>query len=194
MPATPGRFDSARVHIEISQTMTLAGGDVTRAEDPDWLLIRRLRAGDENAFAELVEKYRTAMLSMALSYVPSRAVAEEVVQDAWMGVLRGIQVFEGRSSLRTWLFRILINRAISAATRERRSVPVDDMQPVVEASRFDAAGNWQVPPEPWADLVEEGDGGEDGCSCRGRDRRAPGAAERGRDTARRAGPEQRGSV
>jgi RNA polymerase sigma-70 factor, ECF subfamily len=151
----PGRFDSARVHIEISQTMTLAGGDVTRAEDPDWLLVRRLRAGDENAFAELVEKYRTAMLSMALSYVPSRAVAEEVVQDAWMGVLRGIPVFEGRSSLRTWLFRILINRAISAATRERRSVPVDDMQPVVEASRFDAAGNWRVPPEPWADLVED---------------------------------------
>jgi RNA polymerase sigma-70 factor (ECF subfamily) len=155
MPAMPGRFDGARVHIGISQMMTLAGGDVTRAEDPDWLLVCRLRAGDEDAFADMVEKYSAAMLSTALSYVPSRAVAEEVVQDAWMGVLRGIEVFEGRSSLRTWLFRILINRAISAGTRERRSVPVDDMQPVVEASRFDAAGNWQVPPEPWADLVED---------------------------------------
>ena len=124
-------------------------------DDPDRPLVCRLRAGDEDAFTDLVEKYRAAMLSIALSYVPSRAVAEEVVQDAWIGVLRGIGVFEGRSSLRTWLFRILINRAISAGTRERRSVPVDDMRPVVDASRFDAAGNWKVPPEPWADLVED---------------------------------------
>jgi RNA polymerase sigma-70 factor, ECF subfamily len=124
-------------------------------EDPDSLLVCRLRAGDEDAFANLVNKYGGTMLSMALGRVPSRAVAEEVVQDAWVGVLRSIEVFEGRSSFRTWLFRILINRAISAATRERRTVPVEDMRPVVDASRFDAAGNWQMPPEPWADQADD---------------------------------------
>jgi RNA polymerase sigma-70 factor (ECF subfamily) len=124
-------------------------------EDPDSELISRLRAGDESAFAELAGKYQGAMLSMARGYVPSGAVAEEVVQDAWVGVLRGIHGFERRSSFRTWLFRILVNRAISAGVRERRSVPVDDMGPVVDASRFDAGGTWQVPPEPWADQVDD---------------------------------------
>jgi RNA polymerase sigma-70 factor, ECF subfamily len=125
------------------------------AEDPDIDLIGRLRAGDEDAFVALAEKYRPVMLSLALDYVPSRAVAEEVVQDTWIGVLRGIGRFEHRSTFRTWLFRIVINRAVSAATRERRSVPVDDMEPVVSASRFDALGNWAVPPEPWAEQVED---------------------------------------
>jgi RNA polymerase sigma-70 factor (ECF subfamily) len=95
------------------------------------------------------------MLSMARGYVPSGAVAEEVVQDTWVGVLRGIGRFERRSSFRTWLFRIVVNRAISAGARERRSVPVDDMGPVVDASRFDAGGSWRVPPEPWADQVDD---------------------------------------
>jgi RNA polymerase sigma-70 factor (ECF subfamily) len=103
----------------------------------------------------LAEKYRAAMLSVALGYVPSRAVAEEVVQDAWIGVLRGINRFEHRSSFRTWLFCILIKRAISAATQEHRSVPLEDMEPVVDASRFDAVGTWLVPPEPWAEQVDD---------------------------------------
>jgi RNA polymerase sigma-70 factor (ECF subfamily) len=124
-------------------------------EDPDYGLVGRLRAGDEVAFVALAEKYQAAMLSVALSHVRSRAVAEEVVQDAWVGVLRGIDGFERRSTFRTWLFRILVNRAISAASRERRSVPVDDIQPVADASRFDAAGNWRQPPEPWADRVDD---------------------------------------
>ena len=124
-------------------------------EDPDSDLINLLRAGDEAAFVMLTEKYQVAMLSTALIYVPSRAVAEEVVQDAWIGVLRGIDRFERRSAFRTWLFRILINRAVSAASRERRSVPVDDMQPVVDGSRFDSAGNWATPPEPWSDQVDD---------------------------------------
>ena len=105
-------------------------------EDPDAELISRLRAGDERAFVELAGKYQGAMLSMARGYVPSDAAAQEVVQDAWLGVLRGIDGFERRSSFRTWLFRILVNRAISAGVRERRSVPVDDMGPVVDASCF----------------------------------------------------------
>jgi RNA polymerase sigma-70 factor, ECF subfamily len=126
-----------------------------QAEDPDSELVSRLRVGDESAFAELAGKYQGAMLSMARGYVPSGAVAEEVVQDAWVGVLRGIGRFERRSSFRTWLFRILVNRAISAGARERRSIPVDDMGPVVDASLFDAGGSWRVPPEPWADQVDD---------------------------------------
>jgi RNA polymerase sigma-70 factor, ECF subfamily len=124
-------------------------------EDPDSELVSRLLAGDEGAFTQLVEKYQSAMLAIAAGYVPSRTVAEEAVQDAWVGVLRGISGFGQRASFRTWLFRILINRAISVATRERRSVPVADMDPVVDASRFDASGNWLVPPEPWADQVDD---------------------------------------
>jgi RNA polymerase sigma-70 factor, ECF subfamily len=124
-------------------------------EDPDAELVGRFRAGDEDAFVALAGKYRAVMLSLALGYAPSMAVAEEVVQDAWVGVLRGIGKFEHRSTFRTWLFRIVINRAVSAAARERRSVPVDDPQPADGVSRFDAAGNWEVPPEPWADRVED---------------------------------------
>jgi len=124
-------------------------------EDPDSELVSRVRAGDEGAFAELAGKYHGSMLSIARGYVPSGAVAEEVVQEAWIGVLRGIGRFERRSSFRTWLFRILVNRAISAGVRERRSVPVADIGPVVDASCFDAGGTWQAPPEPWADQVDD---------------------------------------
>jgi len=128
-------------------------GSRSMLEDPDAELVGRFRAGDEDAFAVLAGKYRVVMLSLALGYVPSMAVAEEVVQDAWVGVLRGIGTFEHRSTFRTWLFRIVINRAVSAAARERRTVPVDGLEPANGGSRFDAAGNWEVPPEPWADQV-----------------------------------------
>jgi RNA polymerase sigma-70 factor, ECF subfamily len=94
------------------------------------------------------------MLSLAAGYVPSMAVAEEVVQDTWLGVLRGIGGFEGRSSVRTWLFRILVNRARTAGARERRSVAIGDAGPAVDRSRFDATGHWALPPERW---VEEAD-------------------------------------
>ena len=117
-------------------------------------LIQRLRAGDEQAFVVLVRRYHDSMIRLASSFVPSRAVAEEVVQDTWMGVVRGIGNFEGRSSLRTWLFRILVNRARTAGTRERRSVAIGDAEPAVDPSRFDEAGAWQSPPEQW---VEEAD-------------------------------------
>lgn len=125
------------------------------SEDPDSELLSRLRAGDEGAFVELAGKYQGTMLSIARRHVPTSAVAEEVVQDTWIGVLRGINRFEHRSTFRTWLFRILVNRAISAGIRERRSVPVDDLAPVVLASRFDAGGTWEVLPEPWTDQVDD---------------------------------------
>jgi len=101
-------------------------------QDPDAALLSRLRAGDEQAFVVLVRRHHDAMLRLACGYVPSVAVAEEVVQDTWLGVLRGIGGFEGRSSVRTWLFRILVNRARTTGARERRSVAVGDPEPAVD--------------------------------------------------------------
>ena len=94
------------------------------------------------------------MLQLAASFVPSRAVAEEVVQDTWLALLRGLEGFEGRSSLKTWLFRILVNRARTTGTREQRSVPVADPEPVVDPSRFDGSGHWADPPEHWIEAAE----------------------------------------
>jgi RNA polymerase sigma-70 factor (ECF subfamily) len=92
---------------------------------------------------------------LAASFGPSHAVAEEVVQDTWVAVLRGIGHFEGRSSFRTWLFRILVNRARTAGVRERRSIAVDDVGPAVEASRFDDKGHWLSAPEHWVERVDD---------------------------------------
>lgn len=102
----------------------------------------------------LVKRYNGSMLRLALSFVPSRAVAEEVVQDTWLAVLRGIAGFQGRSSLRTWIFTILVNRARSTGAREQRSVPVADAGPAVDASRFGPDGAWAVPPEHWIEQAE----------------------------------------
>jgi RNA polymerase sigma-70 factor (ECF subfamily) len=116
-------------------------------------LLRRLRAGDEAAFADLVERYHPAMIRLALLHVRSRAVAEEVAQDAWLGLLRGIDRFEGRSSLRTWLFRIVINRAISTGVRENVHLPVSDEELEMTDGRFSQDGWWVTPPTHWADEV-----------------------------------------
>ncbi len=123
-------------------------------QDADAVLLARLRAGDEQAFVILVRRHHAAMLRLARGYVPSMAVAEEVVQDTWLGVLRGIGGFEGRSSVRTWLLRILVNRARTAGTRERRSVAVGDLEPAVDGSRFDGTGHWADPPERWIEEAE----------------------------------------
>ncbi len=123
-------------------------------------LLARLRAGDEAAFGELVTMYSPALMRVALMYVPSRAVAEEVVQETWLGVLRGLDRFEGRSTLKTWIFRILVNRARTRGERERRTVPfaalaaseVRDDERAVDADRFDGpanAGFWASPPRRW---------------------------------------------
>jgi RNA polymerase sigma-70 factor, ECF subfamily len=120
-------------------------------ESDDELLLR-LRSGEEQAFVRLVGRYHEPMLRLAASFVPSRAVAEEVVQDTWLAVLRGLDGFEGRSSLKTWLFRILVNRARTTGSREQRSVPV--AEPAVDPSRFDQAGGWADPPEHWIEAAE----------------------------------------
>jgi len=122
--------------------------------DADASLLRRLRDGDERAFVALVERYHPVMLRVALAYVPSTAVAEEVVQDTWLAVLRGLARFEERSSLRTWLFSILVNRARTTGERETRSVPVADAGPVVDAARFGPSGSWAAPPEHWVEEAE----------------------------------------
>jgi RNA polymerase sigma-70 factor (ECF subfamily) len=128
--------------------------------DSDAELLGRLRAGDERAFVALVQRHHDAMLRLACSFVPSLSVAEEVVQDTWLGVLRGLAGFEGRSSFRTWLFRILVNRARTAGVRERRTVAVGDTAAVedtgaaVAGSRFDDGGSWADPPEQWIEEVE----------------------------------------
>src|ERR671937_263839 len=118
-------------------------------------LVAALRAGDEAAFMELVDRYGPSMLRLAMIYVRNRSVAEEVVQDAWLGVLRGIDSFEGRSSLKTWIFRILTNTAKTRAERESRSVPlsalVPEDEPAVDPDRFlgadeHFAGHWTAPP------------------------------------------------
>jgi RNA polymerase sigma-70 factor, ECF subfamily len=114
-------------------------------------LVRRLRAGDEDAFAGVVEQHHSAMVRVALGYVRTRAVAEEVAQEAWLGLLRGLDTFEGRSTLRTWLFRIVVNRAISAGVRERVHLPVDESELEASNGQFSQDGWWVTPPEHWAD-------------------------------------------
>ena len=121
----------------------------------DTELLRRLRAGDEQAFVFLVERYSESMLRVASTYVPNRAVAEEVVQDTWLAVLRGLEAFQGRSSLRTWLFSILVNRARTTGTREHRTIPIADAGPAVDASRFGPDGAWIAPPEHWIEEAED---------------------------------------
>ena len=120
-------------------------------------LVERLRNRDEEAFVALVDRYGGSMLRVALSFVRTRAVAEEVVQDAWLGVLRGIDRFEGRSSLKTWLFRIVANTAKTRGERESRSVPFATVfdEPAVEPERFFGEdhplypGGWSSAPHEW---------------------------------------------
>ena len=120
----------------------------------DDVLVSRLRAGEEEAFVLLAARHQAAMLRLASTFVGSTAIAEEVVQDTWLAVLRGIDGFAGRSSFKTWLLAILVNRAKSTGAREQRSVAIGDAVTAVDRSRFDAAGAWMSPPQHW---IEESD-------------------------------------
>jgi RNA polymerase sigma-70 factor (ECF subfamily) len=131
---------------------------------PDSDLLPRLRAGDGAAFRDVVAWYHPLMVRVAETYVPSRAVAEEVVQDTWIAVIRGVDGFEGRSSLKTWMFRILANQARSRGERERRTVPMSSLaaeledQSSVPPERFKGPagrGHWSQPPARWSDQPEE---------------------------------------
>jgi RNA polymerase sigma-70 factor (ECF subfamily) len=137
---------------------------MTDLELDDARLIDGLKHRDEAAFVRLVTCYQGRMIRLALVYAPTHAIAEEIVQDAWLGVLQGIDRFEGRSSFKTWLFRILVNRAQTLAEREARSVPFSAMggdEPSVAPDRFLAAdhptwpNHWAVPPKAWGSSPEE---------------------------------------
>jgi RNA polymerase sigma-70 factor, ECF subfamily len=121
-------------------------------------LVAALRAGDEAAFAALVERLSGSLLRVSLLYVSSRAVGEEVVQETWLAVLRGIDRFEGRSSLKTWIFRILTNIAKTRGEREGRTLPfsalrTDEEEPSVDPERFFDASHPQLP-HHWASSPE----------------------------------------
>jgi len=130
-------------------------GRPSTSTEEDGELVARLRTGDEEAFVLLVERHQAAMLRLARALVSNTAVAEEVVQDTWLGVVRGIDGFAGRSSFKTWLFQILVNRARSTGAREHRSVAIGDAAPAVDRSRFDASGAWMSPPQHWVEDSED---------------------------------------
>ena len=128
-------------------------------------LISALRAGSDSAFMQLVDAYHAKMVRLAQSFVGDAMVAEEVAQEAWLGVLRGVQRFEGRSSLQTWIFTILTNCARTRAQREQRTLPFsdvfafeDDDEPTVAPGRFQQEGrwrgHWQNGPSSWRELPE----------------------------------------
>jgi RNA polymerase sigma-70 factor (ECF subfamily) len=126
-------------------------------------VLRALREGDERAFETLIDAYGPALLRVAMTYAPCRAVAEEVVQETWLGVLNGLDRFEERCSLKTWIFRILVNTAKTRAARERRTVPFsslarqgdDGEETAVEPDRFLPADHerwpdhWALGPTRW---------------------------------------------
>lgn len=118
-------------------------------------LVDRLRRGEEKAFTGLVERFHTRLTRFALTFVDRRELAEDAAQETWAAVLDGIDRFEGRASLDTWLFQICANRARSIAERERRVVPVDPTGPTVDPGLFNASGGWASPVPVWADGVEE---------------------------------------
>lgn len=141
--------------------------ETTRASREDLALVDALRAGDEDAFMSLVERLQPQMLRIARMYVSTGAVAEEVVQEAWVGVLKGLDGFEGRSSLRTWILRILVNTAKTRGQRESRSIPFSSLwapepgaEPAVGPERFIPqgqrwAGHWAEEPAAWDSVPEE---------------------------------------
>ena len=138
--------------------------DVASAEE--MALLAALRAGDESAFLMLVEQYQGQLVRVALLYVSTREVAEEVVQETWLGVLKGLDRFEGRSSLKTWMFRILTNIAKTRGVRESRTIPFSALvadesgsdEVAVDPSRFhpagDSEGAWLLPPAHWDESPE----------------------------------------
>lgn len=183
--------DSAEVDRMISADLRLVGGparyrsspedaleerpgasdpnpDPGPTPDPDADLINPLRDGSEAAFVALLNRYCAPMLHVASMYVPD-GMAEDIVQEAWLGVLKGIDRFEGRSSLKTWIFRILINLAKTRGRREARSIPFSSLwdpaedpgEPAVDPARFlDARDprwphHWATPPHSWGESPED---------------------------------------
>jgi RNA polymerase sigma-70 factor (ECF subfamily) len=164
-PGDPRRGNGI-TDVAVSQVPDATGDQLVSPADLE--LVDRLRAGDEGAFARLVDQSQGAMLRVAGNYVATRAEAEEVVQETWLAVIQGLDRFEGRSTLKTWIFRILMNTAISHGRRERRSVPfsaafdpaTEPSEPAVAPGRFRPEsdrhpGGWVAFPGSWAHLPED---------------------------------------
>jgi RNA polymerase sigma-70 factor (ECF subfamily) len=136
-----------------------------QAPPDETVLVAALRRGEEQAFVALVERYGSLMLRVAMAHVRTRASAEDVVQETWCAVLKGIDRFEGRSSFKTWLLRILCNRAKTRGQRDQRSLPFSSLAgddgPSVAAERFLPPGHdrwpggWAAPPSDWERIPEE---------------------------------------
>jgi RNA polymerase sigma-70 factor (ECF subfamily) len=127
----------------------------------DTMLVQALRRGDESAFSWLLDTYHRPLHRTAVSFVGSGATADEVVQETWLAVITGIDRFEGRSSLKTWIYRILMNIARTRGAREARSVPfssaaaeTEEAEPSFSPDRF-RRGHWTTPPEPWDELSDD---------------------------------------
>jgi RNA polymerase sigma-70 factor (ECF subfamily) len=126
-------------------------------------LVTSLRAGDEHAFATLVDSWSGWMLRLAQEHVPTRAAAEDVVQETWLAVIKGLDGFRGDAALRTWVYRIVVNQAKRRGVRDRRTVPFasltpEDSGPTVDPTRFqgpegDYPGHWREEPEAWPEEV-----------------------------------------
>jgi RNA polymerase sigma-70 factor, ECF subfamily len=154
--ARPQTWDSPRVQPVVPREPQVAD---------DAAVVAALRRGDEAAFTELVTAYSSSLLRLAMDFCRTRSVAEEVVQETWLAVLNGIDRFEGRSSLKTWIFRILVNKAKTRGAREARTVPfsafdVDDDERAVPEERFRGpdnqwAGHWASPPRPLDTVPED---------------------------------------
>jgi RNA polymerase sigma-70 factor, ECF subfamily len=137
--------------------LTQIGVHQVGAGAEDLEIVARLRAGDERTFEALVERYYGLMLSVALQHVKTRAVAEEVVQEAWLGVLKGLQRFEGRSSLKTWIIHIVMNIAKTRGVREARSIPFATLtqegeEAAIEPGRFQSDSDY---PRDWQRLPQD---------------------------------------
>jgi RNA polymerase sigma factor (sigma-70 family) len=131
--------------------------------ETDAELLSLLQRGDEQAFVMLVNRYQMPLLRLACSMVSDRSVAEEAVQDTWMGVVRGIDRFGGRSSLKTWLFHILVNRVRSARTIEQQRRL--QRTPSVDPECFTPSGQWSEPVESWDDELAERLDAMASCRC-----------------------------
>jgi RNA polymerase sigma-70 factor (ECF subfamily) len=112
-------------------------------------LLIRLKAGDETAFAELVGRYHPQLIRLASAFLTRAELAEDVAQETWLAMLTGLEKFEARSSLRTWLFQICVNRARTIGDRDHRTVPIEHIEPAVDAEQFSPTGAWTSPPTPW---------------------------------------------
>jgi RNA polymerase sigma-70 factor (ECF subfamily) len=159
------RYTSA-TPFRISQATLIVSNDLVVDEGQ---LLAALKARDESAFVTLVRYYHGPLLRLAMVHCGSHAVAEEIVQETWLGVLQGIDRFEGRASFKTWLFRILVNRARTRSERESRTVPFSELvsnetggdEPAVSPDRFLGADHpewphhWSAPPSSWGGSPDE---------------------------------------